>query len=440
MIQFFVTWTANFTPIWLLFLVAGMYADKKESSKSRQALFLLSFSFIATLINQLHIPVLNAAVSLALFIGVILLLFHILWYNAVLLAGFVWCITAFAETIASVVWSSLIGVRLTAAFFAEDMVMIVAQSITSLSILIIFSIFRAIFQRKKDENKLPQNLAVVLFPIASAFTAYYILSTIVDVFSRQTAAYMGVFLAVFLVAINVASLIGNENVRKRYILQNEIDAMQRQEELTVGLLRQQEEHLREMRTQAHDFKNHLLCLRVLAGDNPLAQNQSRQYIDELLETVDNAEQFVDVRNEALRAILANTAGACKAQGIEFRCRIDHSDFSFMPFSDISSLFSNALSNAVEACALCDGQSTPFIDLKILRKGEMLFIQLTNSKFSDIRMQDGAMRSTKTEPEKHGIGFKNMSRAVQRNGGNITADHDDSEFRLYITLPLNDVKV
>lgn len=435
MIQYFVTWVANFTPMWLLCFVADIYLDKKVVSRSKRILILVGFALVITLINQLHIPVLNATVSLALYIGAVLLLFRVVWYNAILLAGIVWSITAFAETVASVLWSTMLGEQLTAAFFAEDYAMIVAQSFATLFVLVAFYIFRSIIQKRKDDKKLPQNLAVVLFPIASALTAYYIVSTIVDIFPRQVTVYMGVFLAVLLVAINIASLIGNENVRKRYILQNEIDAMQHQEELTVGLLSQQEEHLKEMRTQAHDFKNHLLCLRGLVGDKDPTQNKSLQYIDELLQTVGSAEPFVDVKNEALRAILANTVAACKAQGIEFRCRIDYSDFSFMPFSDISILFSNALNNAIEACMQRGDESTPWTDFTVLRKGEMLFIQLTNTIYRKVKKKNGVLFSRKSQPDNHGIGFKNMERVVQKHGGNITVDYDESEFRLYINLPV-----
>lgn len=437
MIQFIVTWTANFIPLWLLCFVVDMYAEKKDVSKNKRILILLCFALMITLVNQLHIPVLNASVSLTLYIGAILLLFHIVWYNAILLAGIVWSVVAFAETTASVLWSNILDEQLTAAFFVEDLAMIVAQSVSMLFVLIVFYIFRTIIQRRKDERKLPQNLAVVLFPIASALTAYYIIATIVDVFSRQVMVYMGVFLAVFLVAINIASLIGNENVRKRYMLQNEIDAMHHQEELAVGLLHQQEEYLKKMRAQSHDFKNHLLCLQALVRDKAPGQSSTSQYIDELLSAVDGLEQYTEVQNESLRAIIINTAVACKEADIEFRIRMEYSDFAFMTFSDISVLFSNALDNAMEASVKCIGESNRFIDLKILRKGEMIFIQVVNSKCNEVKINNDKMISTKQDFYNHGIGFKNIERVIKKYEGNITMDYDEFEFRLYINLPASD---
>lgn len=439
MVQFLVTWVANFIPIWLLCFLASMYAKKKEVSIYKQAALLAGFSLITTLVNQLHVPVLNATVGLALFFSVILFLFHVVWYNSILLSGIVWSICAFAETIMAVLWTFIQGTPLTTAYFAQDTTMIVTQSFAIIFEVTIFFMLRIIIQKRKDEKKLPQNLAVILFPIASLLTAYYIISTVVDVFSRQVTVGMGVFLAIFLVVINIASLIGNENVRKRYILQNEIDTMEHQEELTVGLLHQQEDHLKEMRIQAHDFKNHLICLRGLIGGNGIPPNSALQYIDELLQTEEHAEPFVGVKNEALRAILTNTAATCEAQGIALRCRVDYSDFSFMFFSDISILFSNALNNAIEACVRNDNERAPWIDFKVLRKDNMLFIQFTNTIYGTIHEENGVLLSTKTHSENHGIGFKNMERVVQKHDGNITVDYDDDTFRLYINLPVGNAQ-
>lgn len=434
MIQFFVTWTVGVIQMWLFHFIADTYIEKRNFPKWIRAGGLLIFSLAGALINQLHIPVLNAAFGITQYIIYTLVFFHTIWYNAILLSAVAWGILAVAETTMGLLWSVMLDSQLTADYFAQDSVMIVIQCLVAILEIVIILIFRSIIQKSKSEKRLPQNLAVIFFPIASCLIAYYILATVVDVFPRQTMVYMGIFLGVFMVVINIASLFGNENVRRRYILQNELDAMQHQEELTVGLLRQQEVHLKEVRAQAHDFKNHLLCLRAMLGDKEAMQNETLQYIDELLKTVDDTEWYTEVINDALRAILTNTAATCKTQGIEFRCRVDYSDFAFMTFSDLSILFSNALNNAIEACAECDWDSGT-INLVILRKGEMLFIQLANSNSKEIKTNNGVMMSTKEQPEHHGIGFKNMERVVRKYNGNLTTDYDESEFRLYINLPI-----
>ena len=81
------------------------------------------------------------------------------------------------------------------------------------------------------------------------------------------------------------------------------------------------------------------------------------------------------------------------------------------------------------------ESTPGIDFTVVRKGEMLCIQRTKTINNKVKKKNGVMLSRKAQPENHGIGFKNMERVVQKHGGNITVDYDDSEFRLYINLPV-----
>ena len=439
MIQFIVTWGTGVIQLWLHLFFTSTFLDKRARSRGTIALWLTALPFLVALVNQLHIPVLNALAGATQYIIIALIVFETSWVYTLLFSAIIYSIYAFSEIAVVLVLAAMYDGQLNMDFFSRDSIMILCQSLGVLVGLTITMLIRAIVRKRKDEKKVPQNLAVILFPFTSLVTIYYITATITDIFPRERVTYFGVLLAIFVIAVNIASLIGNENVRKRYILQNEIDAMQHQEELTVGLLSQQDEHLKEMRAQAHDFKNHLICLRALVDDNASAESKSMNYIDELLQTVGGVEQFVDVRNEALRAILVNTVAACKAQGIDFRCRIDYSDFLFMSFSDISILFSNALNNAIEACAQRNNDSVPWIDFKVLRKGEMLFIQLSNTMYTEVKRKNGVLLSQKSQPENHGIGFKNMERVVQRHGGNLTVDYDESVFRLYINLPVIDVE-
>ena len=439
MIEFIANCAIGIIQIWLSWYIAGTFVGSKKRSRVVQFIGALSVSLILGLINQLGQPFLNMFSMVACYALLIFIFYRTVWYYSILFAAIAVGVINFSETIMVFIMVGTQNIRLTPEFFLQDHIQIIGQCGGLLISLAVVYVLRMIFRKRKGTKQLPQNLAVVLFPITSLLTLLYVLSSVADVFSHRQTIYLSLILCTLLVVTNIASLIGNENVRRRYILQNEIDAMQHQEELTVGLLSQQEEHLKEMRAQAHDFKNHLLCLRSLVGDTDPVQDQSLQYIDELLQTVGSAEQFGDVRNEALRAILSNTVAACKAQGTQFRCRIDYSDFSFMSFSDISILFSNALNNAVEACAQRNDDSTPWIDFKVLRKGEMLFIQLANTIYGEVKKKNGSLLSTKTQPENHGIGFKNMERVVQRHGGNLTVDYDESVFRLYINLPVIDTE-
>lgn len=435
MIQFVVNFIVSGFYLWQLDLLTRSFASKKCTTDIPLIAGGVVICLAIALVNTLYLPFLNLSVSICAYIVFILLFYNTRWYYAFMCAFFIWALHASAELILFGLMSLYRGAPVAQEIFRQDAPMTIGQLFGVVLTLSVALSARAFMQKRKGQIKLPQNLAVILYPLISVMMVAFITSTAVKMFSHEQTVAIGVFLSFIIVLVNVASLIGNEHVKSRYILQNEIDAMQHQEELTLGLMRQQEEHLRETKAQAHDFKNHLLCLRGLVNDEQADQNPSLRYIDELLLTVGDTELYIEVKNEALRAILAGANATCKAKNIDLRCRVDYSDFSFMSYSDISILFSNAINNAIEACTQYEGKKRPYVDFKVLRQGEMLFVQIANIKSGSVKTQGGMLLSTKPQPENHGIGFKNMERVVRKYGGEITVDYEETEFRLYINLPL-----
>lgn len=435
MIQFAINFFTSVYYLWLLDFLFSSFTNKRYANRIPIVVGGGVICLIIPLVNTLYLPFLNMVVCICGFIAFMLLFYKAKWYYAFMYAFFIWAFNAFSEMVLYGLMSLLQGEPLSHEIFRQDGPMIIGQLFGVALTLAIAHPAKAFMKKRREQFKLPQNLAVILYPLSSVMVLAYITSTAVKMLSHEQAVAIGVFLSFFIVLVNIASFIGNEHVRSRYILQNEIDAMQHQEELTVGLMRQQEEHLKETKAQAHDFKNHLLCLRVLIEGKQTDQNPSLQYIDELLQTVGSTELYTEVRNDALRAILAGANATCKAQDIDLKCRVDYSDFSFMSYPDISILFSNAINNAIEACKQYTGEGRPYLDIKILRQSEMLFLQFSNAKSGEVKIQDGVLFTTKPQPENHGIGFKNMERVVQKYGGEITIDYDEAEFRLYINLPV-----
>ena len=276
MVEYVVNCAIGIIQIWLSWYIAGTfieYSDKKGITRFAGA---VSASLILGLINQLQQPFLNMLSMTVLYAILILLFFKTTWYYSILFSTIAIGIISFSETMMVFIMVGTQNIRLTPDFFSQDHVLIIGQCGGLLISLAIVLVLRMVFQKRKGPKQLPQNLAVVLFPITSLLTLLYVLSSVADVFSHRQPIYLSLVLCSLLVITNIASLIGNENVRKRYILQNEIDAMQHQEELTVGLLRQQEEQLKELKRQAHAFKNHLHCLRVLLNNKNPHQNQSME--------------------------------------------------------------------------------------------------------------------------------------------------------------------
>lgn len=123
-------------------------------------------------------------------------------------------------------------------------------------------------------------------------------------------------------------------------------------------------------------------------------------------------------------------------GINFLYNIVSSNFSFMDAASITALFSNLLSNAVEAA---QNSSRKQIELSIKRNLEEEFILISLSNSCDIAPildNAGLFISTKNNHELHGYGQRSIERVIRKYDGlsALRYDADNSTFNYTIRLP------
>lgn len=98
-----------------------------------------------------------------------------------------------------------------------------------------------------------------------------------------------------------------------------------------------------VRSVYHDLKNHLLVLE--SGQTTEA---ARQMAQTLRSQIADYEDYVHTGNEFLDIILRNKAANAREKQIDFSAMVDFNGIDFMEPFDISTLFGNAIDNAIEA--------------------------------------------------------------------------------------------
>lgn len=185
--------------------------------------------------------------------------------------------------------------------------------------------------------------------------------------------------------------------------------------------REQENSMRELRGTIHDFKNQLMNLKQLydSGDNKAVQCYAGM-MEELKARMDPT--LINVNNSVISNILYRCKNTCDKKGIRFSLRVEYDDLSFISPMDASSIFDNAIDNAIRACLEVE-EDKRFINIRINRQSWFILFKFENSiRFganSDIS------RSTKPHAENHGYGIKNMRRVVEDYGGDLTYDFGSS---------------
>ena len=94
--------------------------------------------------------------------------------------------------------------------------------------------------------------------------------------------------------------------------------------------------------KCHDLKHQLAALRSMS------EEEREKSLKEVESAVMIYGNIAKTGNETLDIVLTEKSFLCEKHGIRFTYMIDGGSFSFMAPADISSLFGNALDNAIES--------------------------------------------------------------------------------------------
>ena len=130
-------------------------------------------------------------------------------------------------------------------------------------------------------------------------------------------------------------------------------------------------------------------------------------------------------------ILKDKAAKAREKGIDFSAQVDLHGADFLDPLDLSTLFGNALDNAIEASEkLPEGQRLITVQGKRIR--DMLLVTVENRAQPESTPAQG---TSKGDPFLHGFGIPNMRQAAERYGGQIQFQQSGETFRLKLLLPV-----
>lgn len=194
----------------------------------------------------------------------------------------------------------------------------------------------------------------------------------------------------------------------------------------------------EIRKMTHDLKNRLLpsILYLQQGKG----EQSLENLERLIETLNDMQKAPYITGHAIVDLILTFKGAkAQSQGIKIDVDSRLGDPINIPDTDISVILGNTLDNAIEAAAKIEDKSQKLIKV-IIRSGHGLFtITIVNAVNQDVIIQDGKIKTTKTEARNHGIGLDSVRALVRKNNGYLNLQSENLTFTLSISLenlPLN----
>ncbi|MBY2475347.1 GHKL domain-containing protein [Clostridioides difficile] len=183
----------------------------------------------------------------------------------------------------------------------------------------------------------------------------------------------------------------------------------------------------------HDINNHIYCIDNLKNNS----KEMDEYVHNLKDEIKSFKYIYNTGNMILDIIINEKCEICEKKGIKFTCCINFSKVNFVKPIDVSSIFSNALENAIEACdKIIDENVDKYIRIKGTITKSFFVFKCENSKVNSINSNKSILLTDKVDKFIHGIGIQSMKSSLQKYNGELLFENNKDKFILNIYIPLN----
>lgn len=183
-----------------------------------------------------------------------------------------------------------------------------------------------------------------------------------------------------------------------------------------------------VRSIYHDLKNHLLVLEAQAGNGQAVEAS----IAELQSQIQAYENYYHTGNAVLDILIRDKAKIAQQEQIDFSAAISFADDGLVAPLDISTIFGNAIDNAIEASRKL-AQEQRLITVRANRVRDMMVITVENNAPA---MTGNLEKTTKKDTFLHGFGLSNIRNAVQKYDGQCSTSYENGMFVLQIVIPVS----
>ena len=296
-------------------------------------------------------------------------------------------------------------------------------------------LIKRIFRGHKNQIMYSEEwLKYVLFPVITVIMLSAILTTFQDekdIGELQVLCGVGLGLVImnFLVFFLLEDIISREeDAREREVL--EIQGKNQME-----MYRKMQENFERKKCEAHEFKNHLMCIQSLAEAQKYDELQ--RYVKKMNGDVLSGGIMIDTNNDIVNAVINTKYMEAAEKHIVVALRVNDLSQIKMEERDLVVLLSNLLNNAIEAAGKCEKDKV--IHVKFIKEYGNIILSVKNHYEEPLIKVEGGFLTTKRHGKNmHGVGIKNVLKVIDRYHGTYDIDTEDNIFSFSVLIPDEDV--
>lgn len=411
----------------LLFYAFIKSVLKRKAEKPYQyiliaVLYVLNVLAVYYLVN----PVLKFIILIALSIGFTIPVFKVSFKKSLLANLIYTAITISLQMIGLLIIMRVTGKDWTHITNNESFIGdLSCQIVMFLIVMVINTVFRKGILTNLD---IKGWITFALYPLFTII-AVLVLAFSVDKKSVDDVYICMVILASGMFILSIAIFMLIDNVVRRENVIHEKEIMLGQTEHLNQMYRSLSDEREKQKARSHDYINHLNVMLMLAREGKTGEQI--RYIEEQLGKEVQSVDIIDTGNPLINAVLNIKYLEAKEKGIIIPFIADNLKDIKISDSDLVTIITNILDNAIEAVLKCDEKHIVF---KIIKDRGTLIIDSTNNYKGELPA-DQDFATTKSDKKSHGFGLANIKNTVKANNGNCFIDTEGGIFHISIAIPL-----
>lgn len=186
------------------------------------------------------------------------------------------------------------------------------------------------------------------------------------------------------------------------------------------------------RCYMHDMHTYLSNLYTLSLEG------KNEVIARIIDEIEgNMQEEVDTRvycgNEVLNAIFVERSTRARNKGVNLSIFVENFlKVDFISDTDMISMFGNLLDNALEAAEQCE-DTKKNIDVKLFMGNQYMLVLYIENNYRKVIVDEGGLRTTKEDPDKHGYGIGIVRKLAEKYGGALTLEENGEVFITTLTI-------
>lgn len=292
----------------------------------------------------------------------------------------------------------------------------IGMSIVSIITFTILSLVSSFIKKRSAQVDLRYWIITALFPIFSLFIVvscdiFLIISGTSNV--NHAALLSAIMLCLLFFNAILFDFMESYSARLQLEKANLLISQQQENYNNIQISENELSRLR------HDILNHISTMETMLSESKI--KDAEKLLEDLKKSPQLSKSLVYTNDSALDAILNFNFKKAEKLGVKYLVKTNGmtTQINMTPL-DKSTVLSNALSNAFEAC---ESMEEKFIVVSIDSDKSKFRICIENSSLPP-KKSNGFLVTTKEDFKNHGYGIANMKSTIEKYNGNLTISHKD----------------